>query len=100
MPADSVLIGNWKTIYTDAYGNRIGQAVTLRADGTYLTVAANASGASVQERGRWTLQENVLTAISESGQNRPSTVRIINKDRVLAHDLNNNIDLLYDRIQQ
>jgi hypothetical protein len=99
VPADSVLIGNWKTLYADAYGNQIAQAVALRADGTYNSVAANGSGAKIQERGRWTIKDNLLTAVSESGQSRRTTIRVINKNRVLAHDLTNNIDLDYQRIE-
>jgi transglutaminase-like putative cysteine protease len=100
VPAEHPLVGKWKTAYRDGYGNLIAQVSLLRADGTFVQLAATGNGASVQLKGRWSYKDNYLTAVYENQQTLRGPLKFINKNRVVFHDPSFNMDLTYDRVEE
>jgi hypothetical protein len=98
VPQDTILIGQWKTIFRDQTGSFRAQGVELRKDGTFMLYVANVNGGGQKIEGTWTLEDNVLTTVSTSGQTSSGKITIVNANEVIFHDENLNQNLIYQRI--
>lgn len=87
-----------KAVFTTWSVNPFGQIVHRNEDGSFVQVAVTANGTQIKLRGRWSVEDNVMTVAYDNQQTIRGTIKIVNKDRMVFHDPVMKTDINYDRI--
>jgi|GEM_PF-6597937 len=75
------VIGIWRTMSTDQYGNQYTQMMALLADGKYVSVMIDANGRKTELQGTWTLEDGQLTTRRSDGQTRKGAIQWNGRNR-------------------